>query len=61
MTQPSESEVGVGGDNKSGYNGGCKFDGSKISNNEDNGGNDEVGKKGQKPSKSKNLFKSKKR
>ena len=50
-----EGIVGFGGDSRAGHYG------SKIDDDEINGGkiDDEVGKKGQKTSKSKNLFKSK--
>ena len=58
-TRPSEGGVGVGGSNRTRHNG----NESKINNNKIDGsevGDDEVGKKVQKLSKSKNLSNSKK-
>ena len=57
-----KGRVKVGADSKVGYDG-SKLDGGKIDNGEVHGGkvrNDEIGKKVQKSSKSKNLSKSKK-
>ena len=59
LTWPGKGRVEVGDNNKAGRDG-SKLDENEIDNNEvDSGkiGDDEVGKKGQKTSKSKNLFK----
>ena len=60
-TRPKKSVVGVDGHSKAGHDG-SKLERSEIDNGEVGGTevDDEVGKKGQKTSKSKNLFKSKK-
>ena len=56
-----KSRVGVGGDSKAGRNGRYEFDGIEICNDKiDDEVDNEFRKKGQKTSKSKNLFKSKK-
>ena len=58
MTRPRKSGVGVGIDSRARCDARYKFDKKETSNNEvDDEINDEVGKKGQKMSKSKNLFK----
>ena len=60
LTRPEKCRVGVGGDSRTGHNN-SKLD--KIGIGEDKIGDevdDEVGKKGRTPTKSKNLFKSKK-
>ena len=65
-TRPGEGIVGIGGDSRVGCDGSKldrnEIDRSEIDNGEIDGGkiDDEIGKKGQKTSKSKNLFKSKK-
>ena len=62
-TQPGKGRVKIGSDSKARRDGRYKFDRSKIGGNKIDSGegrNDEVGKKSQKTSKSKNLFKSKK-
>ena len=61
LTQPGEGVVGIGGDGRAGCDG-SKLDKSKIDNNEVGSDkvDNEVGKKGQKTSKSKKLSKSKK-
>ena len=58
--RPVENKLGVGGDSRAGR-GKRRFDGSRIDDGEVDGGeirHDEVGKKAQKLSKSKNLSKS---
>ena len=58
-----KGRVKVGGNSRAGYDGRYKFDRSKIDDGEIDGykdGDNEIGKKGHKMSKSKNLFKSKK-
>ena len=59
--EPRKSRVGVSDNSKTGRDGRCKLDRSGICNNEvDEKVDNEVRKKDQKISKSKNLFKSKK-
>ena len=57
-TQPGKSEVEVSSNSKAECDGRCKLDRRETDENEvDNEVDDEVGKKGQQISKSKNLFK----
>ena len=61
--QPEEGGVGFDGNTRAGRNDRCKLNGSKIGDSEVNDSevkDNEVGKKGQKMSESKKLFKSKK-
>ena len=61
MIQPGKSKIGVGGDRRAGHDGKCKFDKSKVDDDEGRDNKDDkLGKKGQKISKFKNLSKSKK-
>ena len=62
LTRPGEGVVGVGGDNRARRDA-KKLDRSKLDGDEVDGGDvevDEIGKKAQKTSKSKNLSKSQK-
>ena len=59
--EPKKSRVKVSSDSRARNNSMCGFDRNKTGDNKvDNKINDKIGKKGQKTSKSKNLFKSKK-